>query len=269
MEKASKRLIWLGHNCFLFEYNGCKFLVDPFLVNGVAPVQAHEIKANYLLVSHGHSDHCASVPEIAANTGATIISVAEVAGFFAKKGLKTESMNIGGAIYLPASKNPEDPKAQIMMVQAPHSSTMPDNSPGGNSVGFILSFSQNGTHLSPAKAPIKPMKNTLDDALAFSIYFACDSGYFTEMNWIGQLGIDVAVLPIGDRFTMGPSLSLDAVNAINPQYVVPCHYNTWEPIAQSVDKWSDAVQQYTKAIPLVLTPGKTVSEDESGIWRQA
>ena len=267
MEKSLKRLTWFGHNCFLFEYGDVKFIVDPFLVTGIASVQASDLKANYLLVSHGHYDHCANALEIARTSQATIVGIAEVASFFGRQGLKTESVNIGGAVYLPISKNSESPKAQILAVQATHSSTMPDNSSGGASIGFILSFSQNGSFLSPDKAVIKPMKDVLADASAFSIYFACDTGFFTDMNWIGTLGIDVAVLPIGDRFTMGPSLSLDAIRAINPQYVVPCHYNTWPPLAQSVEKWNDAVRQYTKAVPLVLTPGVAVSEGEFNEWK--
>jgi L-ascorbate metabolism protein UlaG (beta-lactamase superfamily) len=267
MKKSSKKLTWYGHNCFLFEYNDVKFLIDPFLVAGIAPVQTSDIKADYVLVSHGHSDHCANALEIARASQATIVGIAEVASFFGRQGVKTESANIGGAVYLPISKDSESPKAQILTVQATHSSTMPDNSPGGSSVGFILSFSQNGAFLSPDRAAIKPMKNVLADASAFSIYFACDTGFFADMSWIGTLGIDVAVLPVGDRYTMGPSLSLDAIKAINPQYVVPCHYNTWAPLSQNIAKWSDAVRQYTKAIPLVLTPGVAVNESELREWK--
>lgn len=134
-------------------------------------------------------------------------------------------------------------------------------------MGFVLSFSQNGAPLSPDQAPIKPLKDVLADAEAFSIYFACDTGYFSEMSWIGKLGIDVAVLPIGDRYTMGPSLSLEAISALNARYVVPCHYNTWPPISQDASKWADAVQRYTQSKPLVLKPGVPVAEDESGNWK--
>lgn len=267
MAKKSKRLTWFGHNCFLFEYESTKFLVDPFLAPSVSPVRASDIKTDYILISHGHSDHCANAVEIAGNSSPTIIGIAEVASFFNRKGLKTESVNIGGALYLPFADAPDKPKFQILTVQAPHSSTMPDGSPGGNSIGFVLSFSQNDTWLSPDKAPIKPMRDLLSDALAFTIYFACDAGYFEEMKWIGRLGVDLAVLPIGDLFTMGPSVSLDAINAINPQCVVPCHYNTWKPIAQDVGKWSDAVRQYTKSLPLPLAPGQTISEVANGVWK--
>ena len=266
MTPAPKRLTWLGHNCFLLEYGKVKFIVDPYLVDGIAPASSNELKADYLLVSHGHGDHCGSVVEIAKRTNAVVIAVAEVAGYFSHKNLKTEPVNIGGAIYVPISENPTEPQAQILAVQAPHSSTTPDGASGGNSLGFILSFSQNGTSLSPKDGSLKPMSKKLADASAFSVYFACDTGYFSEMKWIGELGIDIAVLPIGDRYTMGPSLSLDATSLINPRYVVPAHYNTWPPISQDADAWEDAIRQYTKATPLVLSPGKSISEHDDGAW---
>lgn len=267
MEKSNGRLTWLGHNCFLFERDGVKFVVDPFLPKGLAPATPEEIKVDCVLVSHGHADHCEDALKIAKNNDATIVSVAEVSSYFAKKGVKTEALNIGGAIYLPTPSAADAPQFQLLAVQAPHSSTMPDGSSGGSSLGFVLSFSQNGAPLSPAKTEIKPMKQTLADADAFSVYFACDAGYSTEMNWIGELGIDLAILPIGDRFTMGPAMSLDAINAIKPRFVVPAHYNTWPPIAQDVSRWQAAVRKYTSAVPLVLAVGSSICKSENGDWR--
>ena len=266
MKSTTKKLTWLGHNCFIFEYGDAKFIVDPFLIPDSSPFSAESIAADYVLVSHGHDDHCADALTIARKNNASVVAVAEIAGFFTKIGVKTEPVNIGGAIYLPVSGDASVPKAQILAVQAPHSSTLPQGDHGGNSLGFVVSFSQNGVSLSPNDAPIKPMQKTLADAAAFSIYFACDTGFFSEMRWIGKLGIDVAVLPIGDRYTMGPSTSLDAIDAISPRYVVPSHYNTWPPISQNVSQWSDAVRQYTKSEPIVLTVGKSVNEKEDGSW---
>lgn len=265
MRQLSKKLTWFGHNCFLFEFEKTKFLIDPFLVEGISPVSAHNIFADYILVSHGHSDHCANAVSIAQNNNSTILAIAEVAEYFGQKRIKTEPVNIGGTVYLSLS-NSNSPQMQVLAVQAPHSSTMPDGSSGGNSLGFILSFSQNGLTLSPDSAPLKPMKNMLANANAFSIYFACDSGLFAEMSWIGELGIDLAVLPIGGRYTMGPALSLDAVNMLKPRYVVPSHYNTWKPIIQNATSWSESILQYTKSTPLVLMPGKTIEEKEDCSW---
>ena len=266
MRKSTKKLTWLGHNCFTFTYDDAIFAIDPFLQHKNAPIAAKDAVVDYALVSHGHADHCADVAAFVKARNAPIIAVPEVASAFAKEKLTTEPINIGGAIYLPVSKDPNAPKAQILAVQAPHSSTMQNGDPGGVSLGFVLSFSQNGVHIAPDRAPIAPLDKTLAMAAAFTIYFACDSGYFSEMEWIGKLGVDIAVLPIGNRYTMGPAVSLDAIRAINPRWVVPSHYNTWAPIVQDVEKWADAVRQYTKASPLVLAPGESAVESEDGNW---
>ncbi len=267
-KNAPKKLTWLGHNCFLFEYGETKFLIDPFLPNGLAPKKPSEIDADYVLVSHGHADHCADALEIAKRCGAPIIAVAELAGYFGEAGAKTEALNVGGAIYVPVSNELQTPKAQVLAVQAPHSSTTPDGKPGGTSLGFVLSFSQNGEPLSPNEtAAIKPLRETLSDAVAFSIYFACDAGFFAETTWIGKLGIDVAVLPIGDRYATGPAASLDVIREVKPRYVIPCHFNTWPPIAQNADRWRDAVVKYASpAQPLVTSVGQTIQEDKNGAW---
>lgn len=266
MVESSTKLTWLGHNCFQFERDGLRFIVDPFLVDGVAPRRAEEIDVDYILVSHGHADHCQHAVAIAKRCGATIVAVAEMASYFSQQGLKTEPMNIGGAIYLP-SQSSRSPKVQVLAVQAPHSSTTPSGTPGGNSMGFVLSFAQNGVDLSPSEGEIKPMKDALADANAFNAYFACDAGFFSELSWIGALGIDLAVLPIGDRYTMGPRVSLDAIAALSPKHVVPSHYNTWPPISQNADAWSAAVRKYTQATPLVPKPGQTLQQDDSQTWR--
>ncbi|MDD3590149.1 MAG: MBL fold metallo-hydrolase [Thermoguttaceae bacterium] len=267
MKHTLKKLTWLGHNCFLFEYGKTKFITDPFLTPDSSPISAENIEANYILVSHGHDDHCADALVIAKNNKSPIIAIPEVAGYFAQKGAATEPVNIGGAVYVPLFNDINLPKAQVLAVQAPHSSTLSNGAPGGNSLGFVLSFSQNEVCLSPNDGTIKPMRQTLEDASAFSIYFACDTGYFSEMSWIGRLGIDLAVLPIGDRYTMGPSTSLDAIEAIQPRYVVPSHYNTWPPISQNVEKWRDSVRKYTKSEPILPIIGSSIEEQEDGSWR--
>lgn len=267
MESSNKRITWYGHNCFLFECFRTRFLIDPFLLNGLSPVDSQNIFANYILVSHGHADHCSDALTIAKNSDATIVAIAEIADYYySQKHVKTEAINIGGILYPSINTAHATNIAQILAVQAPHSSTMPDGKSGGNSLGFILSFSQNGVSLSPNDSQIKPLKETLESANAFNVYFACDTGLFSEMEWIGRIGIDLAILPIGGKFTMGPSISLDAVNLIKPRYVIPSHYNTWEPIIQNVENWQKAIKQYTDSIPLILTPGITAQELANGSW---
>ena len=96
---------------------------------------------------------------------------------------------------------------------------------------------------------------TLSDG---KIYFACDTALFLDMERIGSQGIDLAVLPIGDRFTMGPDDALAAVKLIKPRRVVPSHYNTWPPIAQDADAWAACVEAETQAKAVVLKPGEWV-----------
>jgi L-ascorbate metabolism protein UlaG (beta-lactamase superfamily) len=87
------------------------------------------------------------------------------------------------------------------------------------------------------------------------LYFACDTALFLDMKLIGSSGLDLAVLPIGDRFTMGPEDSIDAIKLLNPKKAAPCHYNTWPPIAQDAAAWAERVRLHTAAEPIVLSPG--------------
>jgi L-ascorbate metabolism protein UlaG (beta-lactamase superfamily) len=90
------------------------------------------------------------------------------------------------------------------------------------------------------------------------IYFACDTALFSDMK-LHASGVDLAVLPIGDRFTMGPDDALEAVKLIQPQRVVPSHYNTWPPIEQDAHAWAERVRRETKAEPTVLAPGGKIT----------
>ncbi len=90
------------------------------------------------------------------------------------------------------------------------------------------------------------------------LYFACDTGLFGDMRLIGEEGIDLAALPIGDNFTMGPDDALRAVKLIQPKHVIPIHYNTWGLIAQDPDAWAKRVKAETKAQPHVLKPGESL-----------
>lgn len=220
-------LTWLGHGTWLIETAGTRIVLDPFLdENPSAPVQAGEIQADYLLVSHGHFDHLADAAAIANRTGATVVANYEITAWLqAKHAVKNVlGMNLGGGVQLPFG--------HVKMTLAFHSSMLPDGSNGGNPGGFLL---------------------TLDGGKR--IYFACDTAVFDDMRRIGAAGIDLAVLPIGDLFTMGPEDSLEAVRLIQPQRVAPAHYNTWPPIAQDAQAWAESVRQLTSAEPVVVPPG--------------
>jgi L-ascorbate metabolism protein UlaG (beta-lactamase superfamily) len=223
----SIQITWLGHNCWSLETGGHTLLVDPFLDDSpTAPVKSGDVKADFILVSHGHADHVGDTIKIAKRTGAKVISNFEVGEWFGKKGIdsgKLVEMNPGGGI--------QQPFGHVKFTIAHHSSSMPDGSYGGVPGGFLLTIGK-------AK-----------------IYFACDTAMFLDMKLIGAGGLDLAVLPIGDLFTMGPDDSIDAIKLLNPKRVAPCHYNTWPPIAQDAKAWGERVRSHTAAEPIVLEPG--------------
>ena len=128
------------------------------------------------------------------------------------------------------------PFGRVKLTIAFHSSSLPDGGNGGNPGGFLLTL---------AGGP--------------KIYFACDTALFGDMKLIGAGGLDLAVLPIGDLFTMGPDDALEAVKLLKPKRVVPSHYNTWPPIAQDPQKWAERVRAETKSLPAVLQPGQSLT----------
>jgi L-ascorbate metabolism protein UlaG (beta-lactamase superfamily) len=123
----------------------------------------------------------------------------------------------------------------VKLTLAFHSSSLPDGSNGGNPCGFLITLTSGE-----------------------KIYFACDTGLFGDMEMIGSVGLDLAVLPIGDLFTMGPDDALAAVKLLKPKTVVPSHYDTWPPIAQDASKWAERVRAETASEAVVLSPGGTV-----------
>ncbi|HND51922.1 MAG TPA: metal-dependent hydrolase [Pirellulaceae bacterium] len=223
-------LTWLGHACWQLKTGGVSILLDPFLTgNPAAPVSASDVAADYILISHGHGDHVGDAAAIANRTGATVISSYEITEWLrTNHGVKhVIGGNLGGGVNLPFGR--------VKLTLAHHSSMLPDGTYGGNPCGFLV---------------------TLADK---KIYFACDTGLFLDMQLIGRAGIDVAVLPIGDLFTMGPDDALEAVKLIGPRRVVPSHFNTWPPIAQDANAWAARVKAETSAEPTVLAPGGSLT----------
>jgi L-ascorbate metabolism protein UlaG (beta-lactamase superfamily) len=223
-------ITFLGHASFQIKIGDHTILLDPFLTdNPAAAAKADELEADFILISHGHFDHVADVATIANRTNATIVGCFEITEWF-QKNHEVENavgMNIGGGVNLPFGR--------AKMTPAIHSSQLPDGSYGGNPSGFLL---------------------TLADG---NVYFACDTALFSDMQLIGRAGLDLAVLPIGDHFTMGPDDAVEAVKLLQPRRVVPCHYNTWPPIEQDVEGWAEKVRGETNTEPIVLAPGASLT----------
>jgi len=223
----STTLTWYGQACFSINTNGTKILIDPFLTgNPLATVKAEDVSADFILVSHGHGDHLGDAVPIAKRTGATVVSNFEIFNYMQRQGVeKAHPMHIGGAHQFPWGR--------LKLTIAQHGSALPDGSYGGNPVGFLL---------------------TLEGE---NVYHACDTGLFYDMKLIGEEGIAVAILPIGDNFTMGPADAVRAVKLLEPKVVIPVHYNTFEVIAQDPQAFARQVKGETSARCVVLQPGES------------
>lgn len=224
-------LTWLGHASWQLKTAEHTILIDPFLDDSpTAPFKSSGVKSDFILVSHGHYDHIADAAKIASRTGATVVSNYEITTWLAKQHQVKHTIggNLGGGVQLPLGR--------VQLTLAFHSSSLPDGSNGGNPCGFLVSLNS-GPRL----------------------YFACDTALFGDMALIGRGGLDVAVLPIGDLFTMGPDDALEAVKLLKPKRVLPSHFGTWPPIAQDPQKWAERVRSATSTEPVVLQPGGTLN----------
>jgi len=224
----SVRVTWYSHACLLIETSGTKLLVDPFITdNPLAPVTADQLDADFIFVSHGHGDHVGDTLEIAKRTGAPVVSNFEISNWMTAQGIENcHPQHIGGGF--------DYPWGRVKLTIAHHGSALPDGSYGGNPCGFL--FYIEGT----------------------KIYHACDTGLFYDMKLIGEESIDLAVLPIGDNFTMGPDDALRAVKLIEPNQVLPIHYNTFDVIKQDPAAWKSSVEKETGARVALLKPGESL-----------
>jgi L-ascorbate metabolism protein UlaG (beta-lactamase superfamily) len=217
---------WLAHSAFQVDIDGHSVLFDPFITdNPRAESEAGSLRPEIIFLSHAHGDHLGDTESIARRAGATVVCNFEIGNWLEARGVKVHQQNPGGGY--------DHGFVHAKWTIAHHSSSLPDGSYGGEPNGFILTSQQSGIRL----------------------YFAGDTALFTDMQLIGEEGIDVAFLPIGDNYTMGPADSLRAIRLIRPRLVVPMHYNTWDLIAQDVSAWAERVSQETDAQPVVLSVG--------------
>jgi len=223
------KYIWYGHGTHGIETEGYKILVDPFFTdNPATSTTAEKVEADFVVVSHGHGDHIADAEDIAKRLDLLVISNFEIANWLGVRDVKTHGQHIGGGF--------NHPFGYLKLTQALHGSALPDGSYGGNPAGILLT-----THGGE------------------KIYLACDTGLFSGMKLIGDEGIDLAVLPIGDNFTMGPDDALRAVKIIQPKNVIPVHYNTWPLIEQDPFVWAARVEDESDTKPHVLKSGESIS----------
>ncbi len=224
-------ITWYGHAALGIETGTKRLLIDPFFTgNPATDVKADSLSADYILISHGHNDHVGDAVDIARRTGATIISNFEICSWFENKHgyANVHAQHIGGGFNYDFGR--------VKLTPALHGSVLPDGANGGSPAGFLFTLS-NGK----------------------KIYDAADTGLFGDMKLVGEEKIDLALMPIGDNYTMGPDDALRAVKFVKPQIVIPIHYNTWDVLTQDAGAWAKRVKAATqgKTKVVILKPGET------------
>jgi L-ascorbate metabolism protein UlaG (beta-lactamase superfamily) len=205
------KLTYLGHSAFLVEGGGARLVIDPFLTdNPVAAVSADEIDVDWVLLTHGHGDHIGDGIEIATRCEATVVAPFELANYCGARGCEVHPMHIGGAHDFPFGR--------VKLTIAHHGSSAPDGTYTGNPCGFLITMEGK------------------------TFYHPGDTGLFLDMQLIGEMNdIAVAVLPIGDNFTMGVDDAVKATEFLRPELVVPMHYKTFDVIDVEPTTFVDAV----------------------------
>ena len=219
----SIKVTWHGHGTSSLDINGTKVVVDPFFAgnNPAAKTKAADVEAQFILQTHGHADHISDTVAVAGRNDALVIANFEICNWLGEQGHEnSHAMNTGGSYNFPFGR--------VKMTPALHSSGLPDGSYGGDPGGFVI---------------------TTDNK---NIYIAGDTALFSDMALIGEMGLDLAIIPIGDNFTMGPDDALRALEYLKPKVVIPCHYNTWPVIEVDVDAWVDRVTSKTNVQPVKL-----------------
>lgn len=231
-------LIYHGHSCVQIVTEGKSLVIDPFLRgNPIAVTKPEEIQVQYILLTHAHVDHILDAPGIAEANDAQIVAVVELADFFTGKGLKTIGMNLGGTVDLGFAK--------AKMVQALHSSgiTLEDGSTiyGGVPAGYII------------------------QAEGMTMLHAGDTALFSDMKLIGDRHpIDVAFIPIGDHYTMGPDDALQAAKWYGAKIVIPVHYNSFPIIEQDAHTFVSMLEAQGQK-GKVLAPGQKLTISRSDL----
>lgn len=222
------KLTFHGHACFEINTVQGKIIIDPWLEgNPQASIKPEALQVDAVLVTHGHHDHLGDAVTIAKNCSALIIAPFELASYCQSFGAKTHAMHIGGSYQFPFGK--------VKLTPAWHGSAVVEDGKiiyTGNPCGYLLN-----------------LENKI-------IYHAGDTALFKDMELLGELyKIDVALIPVGDNYTMGMDDAVIAVKMLKPKIVIPMHYNTFPQIRQNIEYFVDKVKALNLASVVVLKPG--------------
>lgn len=221
--ESGLEITYLGHSCFTIHSKEYTLLIDPFLSgNPKAAISAEEVEASHILVSHAHGDHIGDTDAIAQRCNSVVFCTPEV-GTLLSETIKMEQGQPGGNIRTDFGN--------IKFVTAAHGSGVP----GGVACGFVITIEEK------------------------KIYFAGDTQLIKDMELLQDEKIDIAMLPIGDRFTMGPDDAIKAAKMINPTMVIPMHYNTMPAIIQDPVQFKEKLKQKTGIEAMILSVGEKLS----------
>lgn len=224
------KIRYLGHSCFQIHTQGKEILVDPFVTSNplASRIKVDQLKPDYMLITHGHGDHVGDAISIGKRSNALVISNFEIVTWFGKHGIEGHGMNHGGKWIFDFGT--------VKYVNAVHSSTLPDNSPGGNPGGFVLWNEER------------------------CLYIAGDTALTTDMQLIPRTcpKLSAAILPVGDNFTMGYEDAVIAAEFIQCDRIIGCHFDTFAPIKIDHRRAQDAFQKAGKEL-ILMEIGQDIS----------
>jgi len=228
---TSIQAYWLGHASFRFiSPNGSIIYVDPFLKDNPKTPESEKNpdKIDYILLTHGHEDHVGDTIELAKKTGAKVLGILELVDVLQQNGLPEDQaldINKGGTVSFDDFK--------VTMTSANHSSSF-GGVYTGDPAGLVIRFSD-----------------------GYTVYDLGDTNIMQDMALYGQLyEPDLALVPIGDHYTMDPTEATLAVKLIKPKHAVPIHYGTWPILSGSPDKFKELVEKETSTQVIIAEPGK-------------